>query len=142
MFLPGESHGQRSLLGYSPRGHRSQIRLRDQTTTTTSVNFWLFLFCLCFYQTFQAARCRHPDVAASDPATAESLSFFLRTWDNLIKCTLYTHLLAFLQNPGGESRHCPSLGSVAPPHCDGLAGSPSPASTAPASAQGSGQAGL
>ena len=22
VFLPGESHGQRSLVGYSPRGHR------------------------------------------------------------------------------------------------------------------------
>ena len=22
VFLPGESHGQRSLLGYSPRGHK------------------------------------------------------------------------------------------------------------------------
>ena len=27
VFLPGESHGQRSLAGYSPRGHKSQIRL-------------------------------------------------------------------------------------------------------------------
>ena len=24
VFLPGESHGQRSLVGYSPWGHRSQ----------------------------------------------------------------------------------------------------------------------
>ena len=24
-FLPGESHGQRSLVGYSPQGHKSQI---------------------------------------------------------------------------------------------------------------------
>ena len=49
--------------------------------------------------------------------------------DDLIECTLYTHLLAFLQDQGGKSRHCPSLGNVAPPHCDGLAESPSPAST-------------
>ena len=25
VFLPGESHGQRSLAGYSPWGHKSQI---------------------------------------------------------------------------------------------------------------------
>ena len=32
VFLPGESHGQRSLAGYSPRGHKSQTRLSDLTT--------------------------------------------------------------------------------------------------------------
>ena len=29
VFLPGESHGQRSLVGYSPRGCKSRTRLRD-----------------------------------------------------------------------------------------------------------------
>ena len=29
VFLPGNSHGQRSLAGYSPRGHKSQTRLSD-----------------------------------------------------------------------------------------------------------------
>ena len=28
-FLPGKSHGQRNLVGYSPWGHKSQTRLRD-----------------------------------------------------------------------------------------------------------------
>ena len=31
--LPGESHGQRSLAGYSPWGCKSQTRLSDFTTT-------------------------------------------------------------------------------------------------------------
>ena len=26
-FLPGKSHGQRNLAGYSPWGHKSQTRL-------------------------------------------------------------------------------------------------------------------
>ena len=26
VFLPGESHGQRSLMGYSPQGHKSRTR--------------------------------------------------------------------------------------------------------------------
>ena len=34
--LPGKSHGQRSLAGYSPRGRKSQTRLSDYTTTTTT----------------------------------------------------------------------------------------------------------
>ena len=29
VFLPGESHGQRSLAGYSLRGRKSQTRLSD-----------------------------------------------------------------------------------------------------------------
>ena len=29
VFLPGKSHGQRSLKGYSPQGCKSQARLRD-----------------------------------------------------------------------------------------------------------------
>ena len=29
VFLPGESHGQRSLMGYSPWGHKSWTCLRD-----------------------------------------------------------------------------------------------------------------
>ena len=32
VFLPGESHGQRSLAGYRPQGHKSQTRLSDLTT--------------------------------------------------------------------------------------------------------------
>ena len=33
VFLPGESHGWRSLTGYSSWGHKSLTRLRDYTTT-------------------------------------------------------------------------------------------------------------
>ena len=32
VFLPGESHGQMSLAGYSPWGGKSQTRLSDQTS--------------------------------------------------------------------------------------------------------------
>ena len=32
VFLPGESHGQRSLVGYRPWGHKSQTRLSNYTT--------------------------------------------------------------------------------------------------------------
>ena len=41
VILPRKSHGQRSLVGYSPRGRKSQTQLREQTTTTnpgTTVN--------------------------------------------------------------------------------------------------------
>ena len=31
VFLPEKSHGQRSLVGYSPWGHKSQTRLSDKT---------------------------------------------------------------------------------------------------------------
>ena len=29
VFLPGESHGRRNLMGYSPQGHKSWTRLSD-----------------------------------------------------------------------------------------------------------------
>ena len=38
VFLFGKSHGQRSLAGYSPWGHKSQTQLSDQTTTNILVN--------------------------------------------------------------------------------------------------------
>lgn len=47
----------------------------------------------------------------------------------LIRCSRYTHVLAFLRDPLGKSRHCPSLGNVAPTQCDGLDQSPSPGSS-------------
>ena len=36
IFLPGESHGQRSLAGYTPWGRKSQTRLSNETTTTVA----------------------------------------------------------------------------------------------------------
>ena len=38
IFLPGKSHGQRSLVGYSPGGTKSQTNLRDWTNTHTQTN--------------------------------------------------------------------------------------------------------
>ena len=35
VFLPGTSHGQRSLTCYSPWSHKSQTQDRNKTTTTT-----------------------------------------------------------------------------------------------------------
>ena len=34
VFLPGESHGQRNLVGYSPWGRKSRTRLSDFHFTT------------------------------------------------------------------------------------------------------------
>ena len=43
VFLPGEeSHGQRSLVGYSPQGHKESDRLSDFTFTFTLFNFTRF----------------------------------------------------------------------------------------------------
>ena len=42
VFLLGKFHGQRSLAGCSPWGHKSRTRLSDQTSTThTSELGWL-----------------------------------------------------------------------------------------------------
>ena len=44
VFLPRESHGQKSLAGYTPWGHKSWTQLSDYTTTTwaTSTSFTNF----------------------------------------------------------------------------------------------------
>ena len=34
-FLPEKFHGQRSLVGYSPRGHKSRTRLCDEACKAT-----------------------------------------------------------------------------------------------------------
>ena len=41
VFLPGESHGQRSLVGYSPRGHKEW----DMTKVTEHACTILGIFC-------------------------------------------------------------------------------------------------
>ena len=38
VFLPGESHGQRSLACYRPRSHKSWTQLSDSTATTNALN--------------------------------------------------------------------------------------------------------
>ena len=38
VFLPGESHGQRSLVGYSPQGHKESVGHSWATTLTLSVD--------------------------------------------------------------------------------------------------------
>ena len=47
VFLPGESHGQRSLVGYSPKVIKSQTRLRDEhwavCRTLPLERLWLIL---------------------------------------------------------------------------------------------------
>ena len=40
VFLPGKSHGQRSLAGYSPWGQKSRTQLSDYTSITTKGFHW------------------------------------------------------------------------------------------------------
>ena len=39
VFLPGESHGQRSLVGYSPKGHKESDT--TERPTQTQINYTL-----------------------------------------------------------------------------------------------------
>ena len=45
VFLPGKSHGWRSLVGYSPRGHKSQTWLSDFTLILGRTCVRIFLSC-------------------------------------------------------------------------------------------------
>ena len=46
VFLPGESHGQRSLVGYSPWGHKESDMTEQLTHTCVHVHTWLCV-CMC-----------------------------------------------------------------------------------------------
>ena len=39
-FLPGELHGQRSLVGYSPWGHKESDMTEQLMHTYTNINFY------------------------------------------------------------------------------------------------------
>ena len=55
VILPGESHGQRSLVGYSPWACK-ETRRSDSTTTTTKARRWtqkMYLL-ICWYLTLKA----------------------------------------------------------------------------------------
>ena len=43
VFLPGESYGQRSLVGYSPWGTKSQTQLKWLSTVNCLRNYWINL---------------------------------------------------------------------------------------------------
>ena len=43
LFLPGESHEQRSLVGYSPWGHKSWTQLSDQTTSSINLKVTFYI---------------------------------------------------------------------------------------------------
>ena len=45
VFLPGKSHGQRRLVGYSPWGHRESDVTKATARTLTLYTHYLFLFC-------------------------------------------------------------------------------------------------
>ena len=44
VLLPGESHGQRSLVGYSPWGRTETDRIEQLTSTFKSFVLWIFFF--------------------------------------------------------------------------------------------------
>ena len=46
VFLPGESHGQRSLVGYSPWGHKEL----DTSEHKTELNSFFFFFRTLFFR--------------------------------------------------------------------------------------------
>ena len=64
MFLPGESHGQQSLVGYNPCGHK-------RSNTTEGVSFYL---CICLLPN----RCQHHLPCAALPPPHPALPKVVR----------------------------------------------------------------
>ena len=57
VFLPGESHGQRSLVGYGPWG-RKELDTNDRLSTAQHTSFYVICLCpclfICFISTFSS----------------------------------------------------------------------------------------
>ena len=61
VFLPGESHEHRSLVGYSLRGHKSQTRLSDSPTTPLPAELPCLLPTACsFSHLWMPIKAYHP----------------------------------------------------------------------------------
>ena len=56
VFLPGESHGQRSLVGCSPRGHKELDMTERQSTHACT---WIFMFTCDVYMWLPPIRSHH-----------------------------------------------------------------------------------
>ena len=83
VFLPGESHGQRSLADYSPWGHKSWTRLSAQTTTTWSgLPWWLRLqrICLLMQETQGSTLDRPRKISWNGMATHSSILAWRIPW--------------------------------------------------------------
>ena len=52
LFLPGELHGQRSLVGYSPQGHSCKELVTTERTHTQTVQTFLILFGTIYHVLF------------------------------------------------------------------------------------------
>ena len=51
VFLPGESHGQRSLAGHSPWG-RKELDMNARLSTAQHTSFYVICLCPCLFTCF------------------------------------------------------------------------------------------
>ena len=66
VFLPGKSHGQRNLVGYSPWGCKELDKTEHTHTHTSLLAYWLLkyeiycdLFILDLYQSTHLSQCQN-----------------------------------------------------------------------------------
>ena len=83
VFLPGESHGQRSLAGYSPRGHRGL----NWVTETHTETFLTVTLGACSWHRIIGDVTRQPAVHRTAPCSTELSSpkcQSCRGWETLL----------------------------------------------------------
>ena len=59
VFLPGESHGQRSLAGYSPWGHKESYRTEAIHHAAERTNLLLLFSCYIVFDSVTPWRAAH-----------------------------------------------------------------------------------
>ena len=109
IFLPGTSHGQRSLVGCSPKGPKSQTEATSHTHTHTHTRVW--------WHPHQETSAFIPPRKWNIPATfdhIQSLHLLIPEWtcEGLV---IATHLPRWLAVLNGNSSLSPSL-PLSPSH--------------------------
>ena len=88
VFLPGKSHGQRSLEGYSPRVTKSQARLSDWACIeiiTRVLSFLLLMWCITLIGLHML---NHPYNSGVTPTWSYYMIFLMYCWIQFAKILL------------------------------------------------------
>ena len=89
VFLPGKSHGQRSLVGYSPRG----CRVKQQSTHTHTLNVQMKIALIKIQMYLNTTAVNHP-VMFTRPLN-EVKTFYIYSWSLVAKPLLSSSSQSF-----------------------------------------------
>ena len=97
MFLPGEFHGQRSVVGYSPWGHK-------ESNTTEWLTVWCFWGLSFFFFFWGLSLLHHVSVLHFHIVCFIDYMVILIIWNFIVSAYLFTCSLSILNGTHSHSR--------------------------------------